>query len=73
MFLYTKVAVLIDRSEIRDAFDIEFLMKKGIPIPNDKKLLKGMLLEIRKFKKTDYTSKLGSILEGEQRKYYIIE
>ncbi len=28
MFLYTKVAVLIDRSEIRDAFDIEFLMKR---------------------------------------------
>ena len=36
MFLYTKVAVLIDRSEIRDAFDIELLLKKGIPIPNDK-------------------------------------
>ena len=71
--MQAKVAVLIDRSEIRDAFDIELLLKKGIPIPNDKKLLEGMLLEIHKFKKTDTTSKLGSILESEQRKYYIIE
>ena len=68
-----KVAALIDRNEIRDAFDIEFLLKKGIPIPNDKKLLEGMLLEIHKFIKTDTTSKLGLILEGEQRKFYVSE
>ena len=71
--MQAKVAALIDRNEIRDAFDIEFLLKKGIPIPNDKKLLEGMLLEIHKFIKTDTTSKLGLILEGEQRKFYVSE
>ena len=68
-----KLAALMDRSEIRDLFDIEFLFKRGIQLPNDRESLQGILTEIQKLKKTDYTSKLGAVLEGEQRKYYVEE
>jgi len=67
-----KVAALMDRGEIRDAFDIEFLLRKGVNLPelpeNDKAKLNE---KIATFKDNDFKVKLGSILESELRTYYI--
>jgi hypothetical protein len=61
---------LLDRREIRDAFDIEFLVKKGVGLPAAAGDLKKALAVIDSFSKKDYTAKLGSLLESEERRYY---
>jgi len=67
-----KIAALITRGEIRDAFDIEFLLRKGITLPEmtieDKSLLKKCL---KSFRENDFKVKLGSILDEDIRSYYI--
>ena len=67
-----KIAALITRGEIRDAFDIEFLLRKGITLPEmtmeDKSLLKKCL---KSFRENDFKVKLGSILDEEMQSYYI--
>ena len=67
-----KCAAFLDRNEIRDCFDIEFLLRKGIPLP---KMSNKELIEFKKkvtlFSEKDFKVKLGSILEGDIRKYYI--
>ena len=68
-----KVLAFIERKEIRDVFDIEFLLKRGIRLNAPYNTLKKMLKEIDLLAKKDYTVKLGSILEEDQRKYYINE
>lgn len=66
-----KIEALIDRGEIRDAFDMEFLLRKGIAIP-ELSDLKRISLEKRidSFRESDYKVKLGSLLEEEARHYY---
>ena len=68
-----KLEAFLDRKEIRDVFDMEFLIKKGIrlkaPVASLQKLLKG----IDALTKKDYTVRLGSLLEEEYRKYYTTE
>ncbi|MCX8015297.1 MAG: hypothetical protein N2748_04685 [candidate division WOR-3 bacterium] len=51
----SKIQACIERREIRDVFDIEFLYKRGIALPEGKK---------------DYTVKPESIISSELRKYY---
>jgi len=68
-----KVGALIDRKEIRDAFDMEFLHKKGIPMDVSGERLADALKVINAFRKTDYSSKLGSLLDETQREYYAHE
>jgi predicted nucleotidyltransferase component of viral defense system len=68
-----KIRAFLQRKEIRDAFDIEFLLKKGIELRATDKELKEMLKIIKSFKNSDYKVKLGSILEAEERKYYVKE
>ena len=65
-----KIDALIDRKEIRDAFDLEFLVKKGIAPAAPADLLKKALKTIENFTAKDYTVKLGSVLDAPQRKYY---
>lgn len=67
-----KIAALLDRGEIRDGFDIEFLLRKGIDLPADiggqsERLLK----KIEGFKERDFKVKLGSILDADFREYYV--
>jgi predicted nucleotidyltransferase component of viral defense system len=69
----TKIEAFLSRKEIRDVFDIEFLLKKGLEVKASKKEIKAMLDAISSFKKKDYSVKLGSILEPELRKYYVSE
>ncbi|MHC4183801.1 MAG: nucleotidyl transferase AbiEii/AbiGii toxin family protein [Planctomycetota bacterium] len=67
-----KIAALLDRNEIRDGFDIEFLLRKGIRLPELKTKQLSMLKErVTGFKEKDFKVTLGSVLESDIRKYYI--
>lgn len=68
-----KIDALLGRGEIRDGFDIEFLLRKGIAFPELKEERKKKLQKrLDGFKEKDFKVKLGSILESNIRKYYII-
>ena len=66
-----KVEAAIARQEIRDCFDIEFLLRRGIPLTASKKELLDLKELALKFKDKDFKVTLGSILEPEARKYYV--
>ena len=68
-----KIEAFLARKEIRDIFDIEFLLKKGIAMDISPEILNRILKGIDSFKKQDYSVKLGSLLENDQRKYYTSE
>jgi len=69
----SKIEAFLNRKEIRDVFDIEFLLKKGVPLNAKKEDLQQLLEGIKDFSKNDYSVKLGSIVDAEWRKYYIKE
>jgi len=67
-----KIDALLDRGEIRDGYDIEFLLRKGIRLPELKKSQLSKLKErVKGFKAKDFKVTLGSILKSDVRKYYI--
>ncbi len=68
-----KVNAFIERKEIRDAFDIEFLLKRGMILNADQKKKELILETINSLSKSDYKVKLGSILEHDIRNYYVSE
>ncbi|MFH1993050.1 MAG: nucleotidyl transferase AbiEii/AbiGii toxin family protein [Pseudomonadota bacterium] len=67
-----KIAALLERGEVRDGFDIEFLLRQGIALPDlsneDKTKINARL---DGFKDNDFKVKLGSVLESDIRAYYI--
>jgi predicted nucleotidyltransferase component of viral defense system len=69
-----KFKAFLDRGEIRDCFDIEFLLRKGIALPADIGKKAGRLLKkLDGFKDRDFKVKLGSIIEAEVREYYVTQ
>jgi hypothetical protein len=67
-----KIGAFLDRGEIRDCFDIEFLMRRGIQLPVGSAMVVGELRKkIARFKDIDFRVKLGSILEKDFRDYYV--
>jgi len=68
-----KIEAFLDRGEIRDCFDIEFLLRRGIELPPlaDKQSL-ALQKKLAGFKERDFKVKLGSILEGDIREYYAV-
>ncbi len=66
-----KIAAFLDRGEIRDCFDIEFLLRRGVELPvlADKQSIK-FREKLAGFKDRDFKVKLGSILENDIRNYY---
>lgn len=67
-----KVAAFLDRGEIRDCFDIEFLLRKGLELPSlDPEALKKFQKKLQGLRKAEIKVKLGSILEEDLRRYYI--
>lgn len=66
-----KIEALLSRKLIRDAFDIEFLLMRGIKISSDKSKLESAFQIINNFKDQEYKVILGSILEEKDRKYYL--
>jgi len=66
-----KFEALLSRKAIRDAFDIQFLLMRGVSLPSEKDVLKNALRVINNFKEQDYKVTLGSILDEKERKFYI--
>jgi hypothetical protein len=66
-----KFEALLSRKIIRDAFDIQFMLMRGVELPTDKNQLQKALQVINNFKEQDYKVNLGSILDEADRKYYL--
>ena len=65
-----KTAALLDRKQVRDAFDIEFLLRKGIMLELSLKEAKNTLNVLDGFSKNDYRVVLGALLEAKDKEYY---
>jgi predicted nucleotidyltransferase component of viral defense system len=66
----SKIDAFLERQEIRDAYDLEFLVKKGvIPEAPTEKLLQVSTL-VKSLPPQDYNVKLSSLLEEDLRQYY---
>lgn len=66
-----KFEALLSRKIIRDAFDIQFMLMRGVKLPSDKNQLIAVLQVINNFKEQDCKVNLGSILDELDRKYYL--
>ena len=66
-----KTAALLSRKIIRDAFDIQFMIMRGIEIHANKNELKEMLKIIQNFKSLDFKVILGSVLDSKKREFYV--
>jgi len=67
-----KIMAFLNRGEIRDCFDIEFLIRRGIELPiRSSRELAELQRKISRFKDIDFRVKLGSILEKNIRDYYV--
>ena len=66
-----KILTFLDREEVRDCFDVEFLLKRGIPLPLNKKVAGKFLEKIENLTDSDYKIKLASIMEKDEREYYL--
>lgn len=68
--LKNKVLALTDHGGIRDAFDLEFLVRKGVAMNLSEEQKGRVVNRLRGFKKRDFEVRLGSILQPELRNYY---
>ncbi len=66
-----KIEAMLSRKIIRDCFDIEFLLMRGVELPPDRAKLEEMKKIIDSFKDRDYKVTLGSILDEKERKFYL--
>jgi len=67
-----KIKAFLDRGEIRDCFDIEFMLRRGVEIPlKDKGQSIAFQKKLARLKDRDFKVKLGSILESDIRGYYV--
>lgn len=65
-----KIEALLNRKEIRDAFDIEFLLRRDVTFPDDRDKAAAVLKVVKAFKQNDFHVKLGSLLPPADRAYY---
>jgi Nucleotidyl transferase AbiEii toxin, Type IV TA system len=66
-----KIAAFLERGEIRDSFDIEFLLRRGVELPVfNKKQINQFQKKLSGLKERDFKVKLGAILENDIRDYY---
>ena len=68
--LKNKVRALIERGEVRDAFDLEFLLRKGLALRLSEEEKRMVLKRLKGFTEKDFSVKLGSIILAELRDYY---
>ncbi len=66
----SKIDALLQRKEIRDAYDLEFLVKKGLKAGISPRKANQLLTVIDAFTHHDYNVKLSSLLEADKRSYY---
>jgi len=68
-----KIQAFLDRGEIRDCFDIEFLLRRGISLPfKTGRESTEFRKKLARLKNQDFRVKLGSILEKDIRDYYVM-
>ena len=67
----SKIEAFLSRKEIRDAYDIEFLLKRGILLSAENEIPSKLLAELKKLGKKDFSVKLGTLLDASARKYYL--
>lgn len=68
--MVNKTEAFLSRKLIRDCFDIEFLLMRGVEIISEKSKLEMMLRIIDNFKERDFKVTLGSVLDEKDRKFY---
>lgn len=66
----SKIDAFLSRREIRDAYDMEFLLKRGVPLNAENEILGKLLAGLKKLGKSDFSAKLGALLDADKRKYY---
>lgn len=66
-----KIEAALTRKDIRDCFDIEFMLRRGVNLEIGSKQLAQLRAVIANFKERDYKVTLGSVLEADARKYYV--
>ena len=67
----SKIEAFVGRKEIRDCYDIEFLLRRGIELLADNATLKRCLAIIDAFRPNDYKTKLNPLIESKKRAYYL--
>ncbi len=68
-----KIQAFLDRGEIRDCFDIEFLLRRGVSLPfRAGRESTELQKKLARLKNADFRVKLGSILEKDIRDYYVM-
>lgn len=55
----SKIEAFLDRKEIRDAYDIEFMLKRGIALDAENEILDKLLAGLARLGKKDFSVKLG--------------
>ncbi|MGB7920497.1 MAG: nucleotidyl transferase AbiEii/AbiGii toxin family protein [Desulfobacterales bacterium] len=66
-----KIDALLDRGEIRDCFDIEFMLRRGTKLPDlSINQVQSLMKRTTGFKDKDFKVKLGSIVDSDTRRYY---
>jgi hypothetical protein len=67
-----KIGAFINRGEIRDCFDIEFLLRRGVALHfKDYGAFMAFQKKLDHLTERDFKVKLGSILESDLREYYV--
>jgi hypothetical protein len=67
-----KIDAFLNRGEIRDCFDIEFLIRRGVELHfKDQGPFRAFQKKLDHLTERDFKVKLGSILESDLREYYV--
>ena len=66
----SKIDAFLQRKEIRDAYDLEFLVRKGLKPEISPQKANQLLAAIDALTRYDYNVKLSSLLEAGKRSYY---
>jgi predicted nucleotidyltransferase component of viral defense system len=66
-----KIKAFLARRLIRDCFDIEFLLFRGVSLSSQRRELYQMIEIVESFKERDFKVALGSLLEDKDRKFCI--
>ena len=65
--MLNKIEAALDRHDIRDAFDLEFILRQGIPLAAPKASLLRLKKVVLNFKDNDFKVRLGSIVDAQTR------
>ena len=70
VMMTSKIDAFLQRKEIRDAYDLEFLVKQGVNAEISSEKADQILSAIDALTHQDYNVKLSSLIEADQRAYY---